>query len=372
MKTRRISLLLMLCTSMVFAQHTPRVNENEFKPGELWYDTQGTPINAHGGGMLFDQGVYYWFGEFKVAGEVGNLAQVGVSCYSSKDLYHWTNEGIALPVSTDENSDIAKGCILERPKVIYNARTKQFVMWFHLELKGKGYASARSGIAVADNPTGPYRYLRSTRSVPGRYPVNKLPLHGGEHGTFQWGMHPDSVNLIGRDLHEGQMARDMQLFVDEDGKAYHLCASEENSTLHIAELTDDYTDFTGKYVRAFVNRYMEAPALFKKDGLYYFMGSDCTGWNPNPARSAVAPSIWGPWTELGNPCVGDDKETTFHSQSTYILPVEGKPNAFIYMGDRWNPKDAIDGRYVWLPIEFEADRFVIRWCDRWNLNLFNQ
>ena len=109
MKTRRISLLLMLCTSMVFAQHTPRVNENEFKPGELWYDTQGTPINAHGGGMLFHQGVYYWFGEFKVAGEVGNLAQVGVSCYSSKDLYHWTNEGIALPVSTDENSDIAKG-----------------------------------------------------------------------------------------------------------------------------------------------------------------------------------------------------------------------------------------------------------------------
>ena len=245
-------------------------------------------------------------------------------------------------------------------------------MWFHLELKGKGYASARSGIAVADNPTGPYRYLRSTRSVPGRYPVNTLPLHGGEHGPFQWGMHPDSVNLIGRDLHEGQMARDMQLFVDEDGKAYHLCASEENSTLHIAELTDDYTDFTGKYVRAFVNRYMEAPALFKKDGLYYFMGSDCTGWNPNPARSAVAPSIWGPWTELGNPCVGDDKETTFHSQSTYILPVEGKPNAFIYMGDRWNPKDAIDGRYVWLPIEIEADRFVIRWCDRWNLNLFNQ
>ena len=78
------------------------------------------------------------------------------------------------------------------------------------------------------------------------------------------------------------------------------------------------------------------------------------------------------WTELGNPCVGEDKETTFHSQSTYILPVEGKPDAFIYMGDRWNPKDAIDGRYVWLPIEFEAEQFVIRWRDRWNLNLFNR
>lgn len=69
---------------------------------------------------------------------------------------------------------------------------------------------------------------------------------------------------------------------------------------------------------------MEAPAIFKKDGLYYFMGSGCTGWKPNAARSAVAPSIWGPWTELGNPCQGENSETTFHSQSTYILPVSGR------------------------------------------------
>lgn len=369
MKTRYIVYLLLLFTSVANAQNASVAN---FTPGELWNDTDGYPINAHGGGILLHEGVYYWFGEYKVAGEAGNLAQVGVNCYSSRDLYHWKNEGVVLPVSSDESSEIAKGCILERPKVIYNEKTRKFVMWFHLELKGKGYSSARSGIAVADSPTGPYCYLRSTRSTPEHYPINRLELHCGIHGAFEWGMHPDSVNLIGRDLYEGQMSRDMQLFVDEDGKAYHLCASEENSTLHIAELTDDYTDFTGKYVRAFVNRYMEAPALFKKDGLYYFMGSDCTGWNPNPARSAVAPSIWGPWTELGNPCEGNDKEMTFYSQSTYILPVEGMQNAFIYIGDRWNPKNAIDGRYVWLPIEFEDNRFVIRWRDQWNLDFFNQ
>ena len=112
---------------------------------------------------------------------------------------------------------------------------------------------------------------------------------------------------------------------------------------------------------------IEAPAVFKKDGLYWFMGSDCTGWLPNAARSAVAPSIWGPWTELGNPCEGEDAETTFHSQSTYILPVVGCPDKFIYMGDRWNPKDAQDGRYIWLPITFEEGRFIIRWQDSWEL-----
>ena len=60
-----------------------------FRPGELWPDNSGTPINAHGGGFLFRNGVYYWFGEFKTAGPGGNAANVGVSVYSSRDLYHW-------------------------------------------------------------------------------------------------------------------------------------------------------------------------------------------------------------------------------------------------------------------------------------------
>ena len=117
---------------------------------------------------------------------------------------------------------------------------------------------------------------------------------------------------------------------------------------------------------------MEAPAIFKKDGLYYFMGSGCTGWSPNAARSAVAPSIWGPWTELGNPCIGENSDKTFYSQSTYILPVQGKKDAFIYMGDRWTPKDPIDGRYIWLPIQFEDNKFKIKWMDEWDLDFFEK
>lgn len=276
--------------------------------------------------MLYYKDTYYWFGEHKTEGTTGNTALVGVHCYSSKDLYNWTDRGIALRVSENQTSDIAKGCILERPKVIYNAKTKKFVMWFHLEPKGKGYGGAMIGIAQSDKVTGPYSFIRSTRSTPGRWPVNVLDLHKlpvrkeymAERANLKPGEHPDSVNTLGRDFVKGQHSRDMTLFVDEDGKAYHICSSESNSTIHIAELTDDYLDFTGKYVRAFVGRKMEAPAIFKKDGLYYFMGSDCTGWAPNPARSAVAPSIWGPWTELGNPCVDEGKETTYHSQSTYF------------------------------------------------------
>ena len=142
------------------------------RPGETWLDDHGVAINAHGGGLLFHEGVYFWFGEHKVAGGAGNRAQVGVHVYASTDLYHWKDAGIALAVSDDPASEIVRGCILERPKVIFNARTGKFVMWFHLELKSMGYKAARSGVAVADKPAGPYTYLRSLRPDAGAWPIN--------------------------------------------------------------------------------------------------------------------------------------------------------------------------------------------------------
>ena len=320
---------------------------NVFKPGEIWPDNNGVHINAHGGGMLQQGDTYYWFGEHKTEGEGGNVAQVGVHCYSSKDLYNWKDEGIALSVSDDESSPIVKGCILERPKVIFNKKTGRYVMWFHLEPKGAGYTGAKSGVAVSEKVTGPYKLLSADRPNAGFWPKNVLDIHKGpvpeesKKGFGGGGLpaHPDTLNLLGRDFESGQMARDMNLFVDDDGKAYHIYASEDNSTLHISELTDDYTACSGNYARFFVGRFMEAPAMFKKDGKYYLIMSGCTGWAPNPGRSAVASSIWGPWKELANPFVGADSETSFHSQSTYVLPVPGKPGQFIYMGDRWTPEN---------------------------------
>ena len=353
-------------------------------PGEIWPDNNGVHINAHGGGMLFYDGKYYWYGEHKIEGKAGNKAHVGVHVYSSQDLYNWTDEGIALKVVEDDpESDITKGCVLERPKVIYNSKTGKFVMWFHLELKDQGYDAARSGVAVADNPSGPYKFLKSFRPNAGFWPVNVQDFHKrpvadtvkekycGGKGCLPAPV--DSMNILGRDFAGGQMARDMNLFVDLDGMAYQVYSSEENSTTHISQLTEDYTGYSGKFVRVFTDRYMEAPTIFRtSEGKYYFIGSDCTGWAPNAARSAVADNIWGPWTELGNPCLGDDAELTFHSQSTYVLPVQGKLDAFIFMGDRWVPDNAIDGRYIWLPIKFEEGRPVISWYDQWDLNVFDQ
>ena len=355
-----------------------------FQPGKIWPDTSGRPINAHGAGFLHHEGVTYWYGEHKIDGEAGNAAQVGVHVYSSSDLLNWRDEGIALPVSDEAGHDLEAGCILERPKVIYNAATRRFVMWFHLEPKGGGYRGARSGVAVAESPTGPFRYLRSLRPNAGVWPENapadlRRPLSAEEAArvaAFELPggpvpYYPRHI-LYRRDFAGGQMARDMTLFVDDDGKAYHLYASEDNGTLHISLLSDDYLSPAGRYVRVFPGGFNEAPALFKHAGRYFLITSGCTGWAPNQARVSAAPSIWGPWEELGNPCFGSDRQTasTFDSQSTYVLPVPGRKDAFIFVSDRWRPANASDGRYVWLPIRFRHGVPTIEWSDTWSPGVF--
>lgn len=354
---------------------TANAQNTAFKPGKPWPDTSGNHINAHGGGILFHNDTYYWYGEHKGTGSEGNTALTGVSCYTSADLYNWTYRGIVMKVQDDPGSEITKGCVLERPKVVYNQKTKKFVMWFHLELKGAKYSSARTGVAISDNPLGPYQYVKSYRPNASTWPanfekewINKTVKEDLKWWTDEWRREIEQGLLVRRDFKQGQMSRDMTVFIDDDGKAYHIHSAEENLTLHISELTDDYLSFTNQWVTFMPGGHNEAPAVLKHDGKYYMITSGCTGWDPNAARSFVANSIWGPWTSLGNPAQGEGKDLTFNSQSTFILPVAAMKNTYIFMADRWNPKNPIEGTYVWLPLNFENDKPVLRWLDEWKLS----
>jgi hypothetical protein len=359
---------------------------NSIRPGELWPDNHGVHINAHGGGVLFHGGVYYWFGEHKIGGEAGNSAHVGVHVYSSTDIYNWKDEGIVLAVSDDPQSPVTRGCILERPKVVFNPRTKKFVMWFHLEPKDGGYSGALSGVAVADKVAGPFQFLRAFRPNASVWPLNVplgdksglsteqlTELAAMELGGGSCPYYPKQL-LYRRDFAGGQMARDLTLFVDDDGSAYHIYASEGNGTLHISRLADDFLSPAGEFIRVLPGRFNEAPAMLKWRGRYFLFTSDCTGWAPNPARLLAADSILGEWAELGNPCLGTGAQiaNTFNSQSTFILPVPGRADAFIFMADRWNPRNAINGRYVWLPVEFKHGVPLISWHDQWDLSFFDK
>lgn len=308
--------------------------------GEPWFDNSGKVINAHGGGILYHEGTYYWYGEYKgdstywnpkvPSWECYRTEAGGVSCYSSKNLTDWKFEGVVLPSeTTDKSSDLHYSNVLERPKVIYNDKTKKFVMWLHID--SHDYAKAAAGVAVSDTPNGIFEYLGS--------------------------MHPN-----------GAMSRDMTLFKDDDGKAYHVYSSEHNKTLYISLLTDDYLKPSGKFTRNFIDQSREAPAVFKRNGKYYILSSGCTGWDPNQAEYAMAKSMLGEWTIMGNPCSGKDADITFYGQSTNVVKVAGKEDAYIAMFDKWNKTDLIDSRYIWLPIKFKGDSIDIEWKEEWSID----
>jgi len=161
-----VFLFIIAFSSLFFKQ-----DGSVFKPGQVWKDTDGNPINAHSAGLMYDNGTYYWYGEIKSGNswlveytgwECYRVNVGGVSCYSSKDLYHWKNEGVALaPVTADSTSDIHTSKVIERPKVIYNETTKKYVMWMHID--SEDYKYARAGVATSDKPQGPYTYLGSLR-----------------------------------------------------------------------------------------------------------------------------------------------------------------------------------------------------------------
>lgn len=371
-RTKNFALCCMVLLLSTLSQAQEHVN------GQLWMDTDGKHINAHGGNILKYGNTYYWYGENRPYN--GGSTEAGIAVYSSADLKNWKNEGVALATSMEAGHDIERGCIMERPKVLYNKKTKKFVMLFHLELKGRGYEAARVGFAVSDSPTGPFQFLRSQRIHANQWPfdMNEEDIKAAkqtdasqwkEWWNDAWRKEVNKGMYLWRDMKGGQMSRDMTVYVDDDGKAYHITSSQENLTLLVSELTDDYLDFTGKYNMVAPGGQNEAPCIFKHKGTYWLICSGCTGWSPNEARMFSAKSIWGPWKQHPTPFVGTatgynnmPANKTFGAQGTFIYQMNGKP---IFMADIWNPRHLSQSMHLWLPIEFDKEGTpVIRWVDK--------
>ncbi|WP_159774344.1 RICIN domain-containing protein [Streptomyces sp. HM190] len=308
---RAHAILLALCLALAGAlvtagpaQAAPQTIPN----GVQFTDSGGNPLHAHGGGVLKVGSYYYWFGEHRNPDNTFKY----VSAYRSTDLKNWEFRNNVLTQATDPELATAN---IERPKVVYNASTGKFVMWMHKE-NGVDYSEARAAVAVSDTVDGDYSWRGSFR-----------PL--GQH-----------------------MSRDITTFVDTDGTGYMISAARENYDLQIYRLTADYTQVAALVADPWHGGHREAPALFKRGGVYFMLTSGATGWSPNQQQYATATNIAGPWTAMTN--IGDS--TTFGSQTAYVLPVQGtSTTSYLYMGDRWGNSfggTVNDSRYVWLPLTF--------------------
>lgn len=340
---RHLGCALLICI-VTFAYTTATAQgRNEIKPGQVWKDVDGEPINAHGGCVIFHEGLYYWYGTHKIKGlSEKTHADGGFRCYSSKDLINWHNEGMMVSLDRPEDEDLTHECNADRPKVVYNEKTREFVMFFKLYLRGQGTKVAYTAVATSRNPTGPFTYRHK--------------FLGG-----------NSANGTG----------DFAMFKDEDGSLYHLAVRKPKKDFVIGKMSDDYLLPEGDYkVCKGITKHTEGPALFKHNGEYIMLASGSTGWRPNPARQFSAKSLFGPWKPSKNPVSGINPhnglgpQKTFGGQSNFIIKVEGKEDAFIAMFDINKPEHPYESGYIWLPITLIGSTMSIPWQDAWSLSVF--
>ena len=292
------------------------------KPGELWPDDRGQHIQAHGGGILKFGDTFYWFGEDRSQANPGERRCV--SCYSSTNLAQWMFRNQVVRLAAPEN--LGRGWVLERPKVFYNAATKKFVMYAHID--NRSYQFASVAVLTCDTVDGDYRYLKSFR-----------PL--------------------------GQESRDIGQFVDDDGAAYLIFEARPNG-FHIVKLSDDY--LTVEKDICLIKAPIEGGALVHYNGLYYCLGSHMTGWSPNPNLYATAKSLAGPWSEFKD--IAPPEKNTYGAQSTMMLKIAGtKTNCVIFMGDMWRPETQWDSRYLWMPVEIGGGKLKLPEPRNWRLDV---
>ena len=342
---------------------------HSIKPGKPWYDTEGKRIQAHGGSMLFWGDTFYWYGENKEGVTDEKLLwHNGVRMYSSKDLYNWKDEGVVCATHPeDPESPLHPYSKMDRPHILYNDKTKKFVLW--MKIMGDGGREQYMATATSEKITGPYRIVNEK-------------LHPG-------GMNSGDFDLVKR----------------EDGSAC-IVFERVHSDMIVIDLTDDYLDTTLTYSvhlpRKCPPYVREAPAVFHRNGKHYIITSGTTAKFPNASETVSYDDIHGEWEELGDPFVGDIKRTSFDSQVSCVFKYPYADDLYIAMADRWLT-DLADDRpdiaaifaaifdpdvkseladfplhtltakntsladYVWLPVKFVDGVPKIEWLDEWTV-----
>lgn len=384
MQLSRRTMMLGGCALGCSAAAGAETRRSSFTPGRVWTDTAGRPIFVHGGSIIKVGDLFYWYGENKEHTTGGNgVWHWGVRAYSSRDLYNWDDAGLIIPPTPeDPRSPLHPSRFVDRPHIVYNARTRKFVCW----LKIMEADTQTRAVFSADAVTGPYMLIAS-------------------------GLRP-----------LGMGAGDFDLVVSPDDAKAYMYFERVHSEMICADLSDDYTGFTGYYSTHFPHIsppfVREAPAYFVRNRRHYLATSGTTGYFPNPSEIAAADTYHGPWSVLGDLHRGDRSQTSFNSQISCVFRHPDKQDLYIALADRWLPalggpqfesgQDSRDVRsafakafqrpplplsprertlmapivdisatntaiatHVWLPLRFDGARPYIVWRDEWSLDEFD-
>lgn len=343
-------------------------------PGKPWLDTKGERIQAHGGAIHCEDGVYYWYGENKEHTDGKNgIWTWGIRVYRSKDLMNWEDLGLLIPPNLDDpNSNLFPEMRVDRPHIRKCAATGKYVAW--IKLSGE---EACFLVMQADTFLGPYETVRE----------NYNPL-GCKVGDF--------------DIVQDENSGKAYLYMDADHKGVYCLEMSDDMLSAEHKVSEQYMGLIPPFTR-------EGIALFEREGRKYMLSSGMTGYIPNQSDSAVSAAWDEPFVSKGDPYVDDETMSSFNSQFTQVFKLPDC-DLYIALSDRWVPEYPVDAAradllrrcvasrydpkhyqateeeqkelaaapmmetantsiadYVWLPLEFDGCRVRIRWQDRWKI-----
>jgi len=306
-------------------------------PDAIIRDHEGNPIHANSGDIVSSGDTWYWFGEdmtdytFPSAtpGSVQWYAEFkGVNCYKSKDLVHWAFANVVL--KKQPSGEVGPNREVSRPHVAWNVKTRKWVMLYHAE--NLLYDENMVGIATSDAIDGDYTFIKKFRP-------------GGE--------------------------RSLDLGVYQEGEDCYILYSWANTGQRIDKLTPDYMEVAANVFS--IKEQGEAPVIIKREGVYYWVNSELTGWDPNANFYRTATSLAGPWSRKQP--LAPESNNTYGSQVFELIQVEelevnGARGGCIYVGDLFDLKHFANSKTLWLPVEFTTDNhMILKRRDSWKLGV---
>jgi len=205
----------------------------------------------------FDGKVYLYCTHDQASG--GSWTTYDFHVYSSSDLVHWKDHGVAFQRSDvkweSDKSLWAPDCI---------KRNGKYYLYFAMPSGNAG----KIGVAVSDKPEGPFTD-----------PIGKPLISGTEL--------------------KGGRAIDPNVFIDDDGQAYLFFG---NGRFHVVKLKEDMVTREGDLIQLDIHDPGEGPWVHKRNGIYYL--SYPTGVYKGPSKNQVmvystATNPLGPWEHRG-------------------------------------------------------------------------
>lgn len=239
------------------------------------------------------------------------------TAYSSDDLKHWTYEGVILDLKSEQvpwaNGNAWAPCIEEK---LVKGKYKYYFYYSGNPKNGQG---KQIGVAVADSPTGPFVDL-------GHPIITESPVGGGQQ-------------------------IDVDVFTDPvSGKTYLYWG---NGYMAGAELNKDMVSIKKKALTVMTPEggtlqdyaYREAPYVFYRNGLYYFMWSvDDTGSPNYHVAYGTSKSPLGPIEVAAQPVVlkQNPEQQIYGTAHNSVLQIPGTDEWMIvyHRINKWYLKDA--------------------------------